>query len=289
MEYTLKWKVSKEEEGQSLLSFLKIKTQTDLSNRALKKAVESGVCRLNHRVETFASKKIRKDDLVELCDFCLKEEDKKAIFKVLYEDSYFIIINKPAGVLCTDNEIQKFFKNAILVHRLDRETSGALILAKSLKVKEMMKELFSQKLVKKTYIAVVDGEITEKVKEIKSSVSLNKNSFGKVLWHSQKEGSFAHTIFERIKKKNGYSVLRCLPITGRTHQIRVHLFEWGHPILGDYKYGRNYTYSQFVPRLLLHSLMVEFEHPVTHALIKVLAPLPGEFKHFVGKNEVPDR
>lgn len=286
MEKKLKWKVSDAETGLSLLSFLKEKIDLPLSNRTLKNYLEQGICKLNNKVETFASIKLKKNDLIELCERWRTAHKKGRKPEIIYEDSYFIMINKEVGLLCTDAEIQKIFPNATLVHRLDRETSGLLILAKSQKIKEMMVDLFLKKQVQKTYIAIVDKAVKENRKEIKSSVGLNKNSFGKVLWHSQKDGLFAHTIFEKIKTGNNYSVLLCVPVTGRTHQIRVHLNEWGHPILGDYKYAQKYLYSNFVHRLLLHSFMIEFIHPITSALLKIRAPLPNEFRWFVGKHEI---
>lgn len=284
MQYKLKWRATLKDQGLSLLAFIKEKTQSQLSNRSLKKVIEKGVCKLNHKTETFASIKIKENDLIELCDL-LNNIDKKPHLKILFEDSYFLIIDKEVGIVCSEEETKSYFPHTFLLHRLDKETSGVLMLTKSLKVKDEMIKLFKKKMVKKTYIAVIDGKIKEDRKEFKSNVEL-KPSFGKVMWHSTKKGAFAHTIFEKIKVSSNFSVVRAFPITGKTHQIRIHLSEWGHPILGDYKYAQKFLYPNFVPRLLLHSFKVDFIHPITHNNIQVIAPIPREFKPFVSKDEI---
>lgn len=283
-----KWIVSYKEEGVRLVAFVKEKTKTDLSNRTVKTALEAGVCKVNNIVETFASKKLRKGDIIELIkrwDASVEEkEGSKKSPKVLYEDDYLIVIHKKIDFLCTDEEVQKYFPKCVLVHRLDKQTSGVLILAKSANAKSKMKALFRDKKVYKTYIAVVDGKVEEKRVKVESFLIKRKDSEGKILWmETRKTGTFAISVFENLKKRKLYSVMKCFPITGRTHQLRVHLLGLGHPILGDYQYFRDFKYEKFMPRLMLHSYQVEFTHPFLDKKIRVKSELPKEFKNFVTK------
>ena len=283
-----KWIVSYKEEGMRLVAFVKLKTKSDLSNRLIKNALEKGVCKVNALIEMFASKKLRKGDVVEVqkrWDVGISLEKKvERKPKNLYEDDYFIIIDKPIDFLCSDEEVQKYFPDCILVHRLDRQTSGVLVLAKSAKVKSKMKALFKEKKVFKTYIAIVEGKVDEKRQKIESFLSKRKDSEGKVLWkESRKNGLFSISVFESIKKRKNCSVMKCFPITGRTHQLRVHLLGMGHPILGDYQYFRDFKFPKFFSRLMLHSYQIEFNHPFLEKKVRVIANLPREFKSFIAK------
>jgi 23S rRNA-/tRNA-specific pseudouridylate synthase len=89
------------------------------------------------------------------------------------------------------------------------------------------------------------------------------------------------TYFERLSVKRDFSVVKCFPITGRTHQIRVHMLKLKHPILGDYQYGENFLNKFFIPRLMLHSLEVEFIHPILKKDLKVKSEIPSSFKGFL--------
>lgn len=282
-----RWIVSLKDDQKRLVLFLKEKTQTSLSNRMIKNALERGCCKVNDIVETYASRKLRKGDRVQIQSGLIfskaeKKEDHK--IKKLYEDDYFIFIDKHSGFLSEDKEIDKYFPGCMLVHRLDKQTSGVLLLAKSKLAKNKMKDLFIKKLVHKSYIAVVDGKVKENKQKKESFLIKRKDLDGKILWkESKSEGLFSISVFETLKRKTFYSVLRCSPITGRTHQLRVHLSSLGHPILGDYQYCLDFKYPKFVSRLMLHSYEMEFIHPFLEKKIKVKAPLPKEFKYFIEK------
>jgi 23S rRNA-/tRNA-specific pseudouridylate synthase len=143
------WKVSSLERGMRLLSFIKDKTKSKSSNKFIKRTLEKGVCRVNGRVECFSSVVLEKGDFVQIYKNWEKiflEKNFLIPFKILYEDEFLKVIDKKAFFISSEEEVNKFFKGRMyLVHRLDRETTGVLILAKSLKVKEkMIKEnLFS--------------------------------------------------------------------------------------------------------------------------------------------------
>ena len=284
-----RWIVSYKEEGMRLVNFIKLKTGSALSCRVIKSELEKGVARVNNIIETFASKKLRKGDIVQV----EKSWDKKLSSitktvetppKKLYEDDYFIALDKKAGFLCEDSEVQKYFPDCILVHRLDRQTSGVLLLAKSQAAKSKMKSLFKDKKIFKTYVAVVDGRVSEKRQKIESFLVRREDSEGKVLWRENRtKGLHATSVFELIKARKLYSVVKCFPITGRTHQLRVHLLGLGHPILGDYQYFRDFKYPRFINRLMLHSYQIEFTHPFLEKRIRIISFLPKEFKNFIDK------
>lgn len=285
------WVVSFKEEGMRLVNYIKLKTNVDLSLRQIKSLLEKGICKVNSSVETFASKKLKKGDLVQLEKSWERTRNDSANAvsakppKILYEDEYLFVINKPVGFLCADSEVQRYFPGAILVHRLDKQTSGALILAKSTQAKNRMKSLFNDKEVHKTYISVVEGRVLEKSFKRESFLVRRKDSEGKILWKetTANGGIYSLSLFETLKSRKTYSVLKCFPITGRTHQLRVHLLSSGHPILGDFQYFREFKYLKFVPRLMLHSYQIEFTHPFTNRKINVISYLPKEFKSFIEK------
>ena len=280
------WKVSSLEKGMRLILFIKNKTKTNLSSRFIKKTVEKGICRVNGKVECFSSVVLKEGDVVQLYKNFEKLFLEKKIFppfKILYEDEFFKIIDKRAFFISVENEVDKFFEDKIyLVHRLDRETTGVLILVKSLEMKKKMMELFLKRKIKKTYLAVVDGRVNKKKGRVECFLKKREN-FGKVLWCPSSRGLFSLTYFERLKVKKDFSVLKCFPITGRTHQIRAHMLKLNHPILGDYQYGSKLFLNSkfFIPRLMLHSLKVEFVHPILKKELKIKAGLPSFFEKFV--------
>ncbi len=298
--------VTPQEEGARLVNYLKIKTQSSLSLKKIKKALEKGICRLNGKTECFASIILKEGDKVEIeisgLDSPLSANQTEAETqlpsqedsphskhkstspytpKVLFEDDYFLMIDKPIDLLSSDPEMQKYFPNTLLVHRLDAKTSGLLILAKNKKVKESFISIFSKQEIKKTYLAIVDGHFDKQKGKITSFLKPRKSA-GKILFKSHpKIGQKAVTAFETLHADANYSSVLFYPLTGRTHQIRVHALELGHPVLGDYHYSQDFKYPHFVDRLLLHSWQVEFIHPFTKKRLKVKAPIPESFKKYL--------
>lgn len=274
------WQVSSDK--VRLLSFLKDKIKNNCSNKVIKKALEQGFCQVNGKIERFSSVLLHKNDRVLLDKNYLKTADEQAKkeFTVLYEDDDLLVCNKPYGVICFEENIRRYFPNSFLVHRLDKQTSGAIILAKSKKIKDLFIQQFKEKKVKKIYVALVDGKVKYNKKEIKSYLYPKVKYQGQTLYASSKnkQGVFAHSIVEKMFSKDTYSKVSVEIITGRTHQIRVHLKEDSHPVLGDYQYSKSFKYPYHVSRIMLHSYKVEFNHPVTGKLIKVTAPLCSSFK-----------
>lgn len=227
----MKLKVAPSESGAKLQNFLSQRLK--ISVRAAKKKIDLGHLRLNGRMERFGSTALRGGDKIEL----LFEEQEPI---VIYEDDHIRVINKPSGLLSTST-----------VHRLDRDTSGLLIFAKTDQAQEVLELAFRERRVNKRYLAYVlgnppdEGEINQRI--------------------DKKEAS---TRFKKI----GPHLLYCYPKTGRTHQIRIHLASIGHPIAGDTKYGPRSAY----PRQLLHAEQLIFDHPITGVKLILKAPIPKD-------------
>lgn len=248
------------EQPSNLLQFLKKRFPG--SNREIKKRLEQGLCRVNGKIERFGSAKIKPSDRV-IFDFRVIQESCKEP-SIICENENYYVLDKPTNLECSEKILQSYFPNSLLVHRLDKQTSGVFLLAKNKSSQKALSDLFRKREVKKTYLAYVDKIVYENQGEI-SSYFIRKGFYqGQTLWGSDlsKKGLFAQTSWVLVEKREDYSVLRCYPKSGRTHQIRVHLKEMGHPILGDFHYCRDFT-SQFeLNRLYLHSEEISFHCPL---------------------------
>ncbi len=214
--------------------------------------------------------------------------------EILYEDSDLLVINKPAGLLTVKTATQKtqtafaFMtdyvkkgnlksrKQVYTVHRLDQWTSGVLIFAKSEAVKDRLKARWDE--TKKIYLAVVHGQL--KTKEGVISSYLAEGAHHSIYSTTDRsQGKLSHTAYKVLKETPRFSLLEIDLLTGRKNQIRVHLADQGHPIVGDRKYG---TESDAVDRLSLHSRSICFPHPRRNELITVEAEVPDCFRKLVG-------
>ncbi len=269
---TFRLHVTSKDHGNGLLSFLRSKCKgQEISVKALKRAIDSKKCTVNGRVEYFSTHPLSVGDKVELKFL----DEKKKVFPLiaLYEDEALYICNKPAGVVCTP-KISPYH----LVHRLDKETSGVLIFAKTEAVKEKMVELFEKKEIKKFYLAIVDGLLADEGKLDHFLVPKISYDGGTIYAASKKKtGKRAITFWKCLKKGKEASLALIEPITGRTHQIRVQLQTISHPILGDWQYAQQFACSYRPARHLLHSYEMQFIHPLTQEKIVVSAELPQDF------------
>lgn len=165
-----------------------------------------------------------------------------------------------------------------IVHRLDKETSGLLIIAKTKQSFEKLQSEFKERVVKKTYMALVHGRVENEEGKIEASVGRlpwRRDRFG--VLPGGREASTGYKVVDRFEKDSEeYSLLELYPKTGRTHQIRIHLKYINHPIVGDSFYAGRKTARKdrvWCPRLFLHAFKIEFVHPVTRKVIKLEAPL----------------
>lgn len=276
------FKISREEIGLKLQTFLQKKLE--LSGKMIKKLIDAGNCRVNGSIQSISSYNLKPGDHVSLE---LKEIPKAGSFsmKILYEDPDLYICNKPSGLVTHIDDVQPLFNQKIfLVHRLDKETSGVIVIAKNQKMQKMMEQLFRKREVVKTYVALVKGSVQKSEGMIENRLIKKKETHGQSFYGStmSSEGDLAITYWKCIKKGKNGSLLQCVPKTGRTHQIRVHLSEMGHPILGDTQYGPHVTFPLGVNRVLLHSYKIAFIHPITNQKVSITAPIPKEFAKFVG-------
>ncbi len=264
-------RVAQGEAGKSLLAFLSMQAAGAFSAKALKKAIDARQCRINGAVEYFSTHKLRIGDVVHL-DMMLDKEPARAP-SVIYEDEYLIVCNKPEGVVSDEKTLP--FKGCRLVHRLDKDTSGALILARSLPIYEKLCEQFRAREIKKFYLAIVDGLVENHKGKIENFLVKIGHYQGQNIWGISRteKGLHALTHWKLIKTLDKASLLSCQPVTGRTHQLRVHLKEMGHPILGDHQYARRFCHSFRGGRHLLHAERVVMQHPITKVLLDITAPL----------------
>ncbi|MFY7842434.1 MAG: RluA family pseudouridine synthase [Rhabdochlamydiaceae bacterium] len=265
-----------------LLLFLKAIFDKQYSVKELKKVIDHHGCRVNNQIECVSTREVQKGDVVNFDPRVLPLRQPSFLPQVLCEDEFMTIYNKNAGFVCDDDEWRKSLdiKNLHLVNRLDKDTSGVVITAKNVKVKEEMIALFRQHKIRKGYLCIVQKSLNEKAGKIDKSIYKKKSLDGKTIYTTQQtsfKGESALTFWRLIKKTDKASYLLCEPITGRTHQIRVHMSHLDAPIWGDYLYGARYDASFSCSRYLLHSYLLSFVNPFTHKNIEVKAPIPQDF------------
>jgi 23S rRNA pseudouridine955/2504/2580 synthase len=234
-----------------------------------------------------------------------------AEFAIVYEDTHLLVIDKPAGVavhggsgvsygvieqLRASRPQAKFLE---LVHRLDRETSGLLLLAKKRSALTHLHEQMREGTTDKRYLAMVAGDWKNPRQHVKLPLHKYTTADGERRVVVQAGGQEAHTVFNLLRKWEGYALLEAELKTGRTHQIRVHLASSGFPILGDEKYGDFALNKQLqkandtrgaLKRMFLHAYRITFQHPDTGQPLTLTAPLPPECERFLvslgqGSNE----
>jgi len=282
----MKWRVPKENSGESLLQFLKRHCKEAPSVKAIKRAIDHKFCTVNGSIQTFSSYQVQEKDVVALAP-CAFEEKELLHVVVLYEDADLRLIYKPSGLL---SDIKDLHQSGLhLIHRLDKETSGVLLLAKTEKAKEQMLALFKERAIQKLYLAIVDGVVEKEEGTIENYLGKKSGYEGQTIYGAvpPSKGVKAVTHWKCLAKAKSASLLCCEPHTGRTHQLRVHLSEMGHPILGDSQYGKKFKSSFHSSRNLLHAYRLTFKHPRTGKLLKIVAPIPLDFKEALEALKLP--
>ena len=216
---------------------------------------------------------------------------------VLLEDEDLLVVDKPSGVAVHGGsgissgviEQLRAARPALrfleLVHRLDRDTSGVLILAKKRTALTGLHAQLRDGAVRKHYLALVFGEWKDAKRNVKVALHKYVSSSGERRVVVDEEGQQAHTVFRLIRNLPGYSLLDAELKTGRTHQIRVHLAHIGYPIAGDDKYGdfdaNKRLMKQGLKRMFLHAASLEFSHPRNAQMVRIEAPLAPELERFL--------
>lgn len=207
---------------------------------------------------------------------------------ILYEDKDVLVINKPSGVIShargryfDEPSVASFVRQKVaeltgersgIVHRLDRATSGVMICAKNTDSLSWLQRQFSERKVQKTYMAVVFGSLP--TEEGLIDMPIARNPLKPVTFHVHESGKHATTHYRVISQNNGYSLVELKPVTGRTHQLRVHLAQLGHPIVGDDLY-----HGESAERLMLHAHSLTIALP-SKEIVTFEAPLPEAFNRY---------
>jgi 23S rRNA pseudouridine1911/1915/1917 synthase len=263
----------------------------EYSRAQWQKYIVAGYVTVNGEIATSVKLQLGEDDQVsvKLPDAADYTEDT---LPVIYEDDNVAVINKPTGVLThSKGEVNEEFTVAEfirprttdgsgtnrpgIVHRLDRDTSGVIIVAKNNETKGMLQKQFQDRRAKKTYIAVVDG--VPKHLEANLDLPIERNPKKPSTHRVGASGKSAQTAYRVVASNGTYSVLEMKPTTGRTHQLRVHMEYLGHPIVGDSLYGGS---KSPLGRLCLHAKALEITIPVGNRQT-FEAPLPDDFAAFV--------
>jgi 23S rRNA pseudouridine955/2504/2580 synthase len=220
---------------------------------------------------------------------------------ILFEDEGFLIVNKPAGFAVHGGSgvssgiieglrlLRPEARFLELVHRLDKDTSGCLLIAKKRSALRKLQELFRESQIQKTYHALLSGQWAGKKRVVNAPLLKNSGKGGERIVIISQAGKDAETLFRRLQLFRDATLVEASPKTGRTHQIRVHAASLGHPIIGDERYGLEEVNKIFknkgYKRMFLHAQTLKFPHPVTGAFMSISAPLPPQLENLLKHEE----
>ena len=283
-----------------LMSFLLSKLG-GMTRTSVKQLLSQRRVTVNAGIQTRHDTPVKPGDMVQINQGRGNVELRHPKLRVIYEDNALIVVEKKNGLLTvpynpkssemTAYSILKDYvrkqsnRNTVhVVHRLDRETSGVLVFAKSAELQEYMRTYWKQLVTHRTYVALVEGHLEKKEGTITSWLTEDHQTA--MVYSSDKDngGQKAITNYKVLKattigegdQEMNISLVELNLETGRTNQIRVHMQSIGHPIIGDRKYGHGNEYSP-IDRLCLHARTLEFIHPMTEKKVRFEAPLPKEF------------
>lgn len=295
------YEVPPQEAGVRLDQFLV--QSSGLSRAGVQRLIDHGLIRIGDRPRK-ASYRVRGGDriIVTVPPPARSEIEPEPIpLDLLYEDQDLLIVNKPPGLVVhpAAGHHGGTLVNALLyycpeltgiggegrpgiVHRLDKETSGCLVVAKTEKAHQILSRQFQTRDVKKTYLALVHGSVRAGQRTIAVPIGRHETERKRMGVRTHK-GRETETRFRVVRAGSDCSLVEVVPTTGRTHQIRVHMAAIGHPVIGDKLYGgRRERKSRWkVPRHLLHAWKLAFAHPRTGTWVESVAPLPPDFHQFL--------
>lgn len=229
------------------------------------------------------------------------DEDNSNIYPVkmnldiIYEDEFLLLINKPSGIPVhpsilhfkdsLSNGIKFYFdsiglnKKIRAVNRIDLGTSGLVLFAKNEYIQECLIKQMNNNLFKKTYLAIVEGKLSNKTGTISLPIARKENSI--IERCISQLGQSAITEYKVQKEFDNYSLIECVLKTGRTHQIRIHMAHIGNPLLGDTLYNKNTNQTNLISRQALHSYKMDFIHPISKKHVEFISPIPNDFKNII--------
>ncbi|XWY20586.1 23S rRNA pseudouridine(955/2504/2580) synthase RluC [Bisgaard Taxon 45] len=295
--------ISEDEAGQRIDNYLLAKLK-GVPKSLIYRIVRKGEVRVNKgRIKP--EYKLQTNDVVRVPPIRVSEKEQAPIStklnkvsqlenQILFEDESLLILNKPSGIavhggsglsfgvieaLRTLRPEARFLE---LVHRLDRDTSGILLVAKKRSALRNLHEQLREKTVQKDYLALVRGQWQSHCKVVKAPLLKNELSSGERIVRVSEQGKPSETRFSIEERYNNATLVKASPVTGRTHQIRVHTQYVGHPIALDDKYGDKQFDEQMsqlgLTRLFLHAFSIRFTHPKTGEILQINAPLDQDMK-----------
>lgn len=293
------FKVDAESSRERLDVFLSAR-QTEISRSRLKKLIIEGRVTVNGEVRPVGYK-VREGDQITVqvpAPVALDAVAEAIPLNIIFEDEYLIALDKPAGIVvhpapghstgtlvnallhhCKDLSGIGGVERPGIVHRLDKDTSGLVLIAKTETTHKNLAAQFKEREIRKEYLAIVKGNVKKDKGSIHAAIGRHKIHRKKMDTRAS-NGRDASTEYQVVHRSKGWSYLKLWPKTGRTHQIRVHLASIHHPVIGDQLYGGKSTEFK-MPRQALHAHRLELKHPITESNLSFLAPLPQDMEDFL--------
>ena len=256
------------------------------SKNNIKSLLKNECVYVNNKLVTKYNYIVNKNDVIVIGKNIKKDNFN---LKIIYEDNDIIVVDKPTKILTISNDkekektlyrevsnyLKKEKKKVFVIHRLDFDTSGVIMFAKSQKVQQLYQDNWNNLAKVREYTAVVQGKTNNKG-HIESYLKMSKSL--QVYSSKNKDGLFSITDYERIKFNDKYSMLKILISTGRRNQIRCHMYDIGHPIVGDLRYKSK---DNSLGRLALHANRLEIINPLTNELMIFVSEVPKEFYNII--------
>ena len=274
--------------------------ELDISRSKVQKLIKEEKVLVNDKIVS-NNYKVKLDDEIEVndeLDFEITVDAENIPLNIVYEDEYLLIVNKESGMVVhpAPGNYSGTLVNALMgkfnlsndkvrpgiVHRIDKDTSGLLVVAKNDKAHELLGDMIKNKDVERIYVALVDGVIKHETGTIDAPIGRDPNNRQKMKV-TDENSKDAVTHFRVLKRFNDSTLIECKLETGRTHQIRVHMNYIGFPICNDPVYGRGKKTTSFGQ--MLHSKSIRFTHPITKKEIYFECDVPNEFKEYLKTKE----
>jgi 23S rRNA pseudouridine955/2504/2580 synthase len=298
--------VTEDEAGQRIDNYL-IARLKGVPKSRIYRILRSGEVRINsRRVEV--SQKVLAGDRIRIPPVRVAQRDEAEppphyALPILFEDEFLLAIDKPSGIAVHGGSgvahgvieslraMRREARYLELVHRLDRDTSGVLLVAKKRSALTALHELLRSRDMDKRYVVAVKGRFRNELQRVRAALAEHRTREGEKRVSVSDQGQAAETVFRRISRGAEASLLEAELLTGRTHQIRVHLAHLGHPVLGDEKYGdfdlNKRLRKEGLKRMFLHAAKLSFVHPITEEPLEIASPLPKDLAAFADGHLVP--
>lgn len=284
-----------------LLDFL-MKAKEGISRNSAKSLLTNRMVYVNNTLTTLYNTPLKPGMLVQISKAKGQREFSNKYIKILYEDAYLLVIEKKEGLATIAGErnpkemsaqsiLTEYVKRSskqnrvFVIHRMDKEASGLMIFAKDEKTKFTFQDHWDDVVKERRFVAVVWGEMAKDKGVVASWMKDGKLYMTEVVTTSNNDDR-ALTGYHTIKRANGLSMVELIPETGKKDQIRVHMQQLGHPVVGDEKYASDK--ESILPRLALHAFKLAFYHPITGMKMEYATPYPSDFKRIMLKQQTKE-